>query len=259
MTWDWFPWIAGGVLALWGGGVLLDWRGKNGGVLVLTGAMLLFGCIAWLWGSLGRPPLWTLGETRLWYAALLPLAGLLLRWRWEMKWPLSYTVTVAAIFLLILLRHPETVDRQLPPALQSPWFVPHVVVYLTAYALLTGASLAGMRGVWFLLKKKAAGETQRAADVLTETGFAFLTMGLLFGALWAKEAWGHYWTWDPKETWAFLTWAVYLVYLHLRMRQTAPHLSAFVFLSLAWVVLLVCWFGLQWLPAARASVHVFGY
>ena len=44
-------------------------------------------------------------------------------------------------------------------------------------------------------------------------GLAFLTIGMLFGALWAKEAWGHYWSWDPKETWAAITWLAYLVYV----------------------------------------------
>jgi len=51
-------------------------------------------------------------------------------------------------------------------------------------------------------------------DQLVKIGYVFLTFGLLFGALWAKEAWGHYSTWDPKETWAFITWLGYLVYLH---------------------------------------------
>lgn len=53
-------------------------------------------------------------------------------------------------------------------------------------------------------------------DNLVYIGTAFLTLGLLFGALWAKEAWGHYWTWDPKETWAFLTWIGYILYIHYR-------------------------------------------
>ena len=53
-------------------------------------------------------------------------------------------------------------------------------------------------------------------DNLAYVGLSFMTLGMLMGALWAKEAWGHYWSWDPKETWAAITWLAYLVYVHYR-------------------------------------------
>ncbi|WP_218186024.1 cytochrome c biogenesis protein CcsA [Marinifilum fragile] len=85
----------------------------------------------------------------------------------------------------------------------------------------------------------------------------FLTFGLLFGALWAKEAWGHYWTWDPKETWAFITWMGYLVYIHRRYQKPSKYVSALWILALAFVILLVCWFGVNYLPSAQFSVHTY--
>ena len=94
-------------------------------------------------------------------------------------------------------------------------------------------------------------------DNIVYIGFGFLTLGLIFGALWAKEAWGHYWTWDPKETWAFLTWAVYLIYIHFRIKSNLSHKSVFLILMLAFVVLLICWFGINYLPSAQNSVHVY--
>ena len=54
-------------------------------------------------------------------------------------------------------------------------------------------------------------------DNLTYVGLAFMTLGMLTGAIWAKEAWGHYWAWDPKETWAAATWFAYLAYIHFRL------------------------------------------
>ena len=54
-------------------------------------------------------------------------------------------------------------------------------------------------------------------DNLVNVGLAFMTLGMLFGALWAKEAWGHYWSWDPKETWAAATWLGYLCYIHFQI------------------------------------------
>ena len=86
----------------------------------------------------------------------------------------------------------------------------------------------------------------------------FLTFGLLFGALWAKEAWGHYWTWDPKETWAFITWLGYLVYLHHKYnhRESKP-LQSFIIVGVSFILLLICWFGVNYLPTAQMSVHTY--
>ena len=57
----------------------------------------------------------------------------------------------------------------------------------------------------------------QTADNLVYAGVAFLSIGMLLGSLWAKEAWGNYWSWDPKETWAVITWMGYLIYIHLRL------------------------------------------
>jgi ABC-type transport system involved in cytochrome c biogenesis permease subunit len=162
------------------------------------------------------------------------------------------------VFIVINIVKPETHSKALMPALQSIWFVPHVVVYIFSYALLGAASLVAAK---ILFKQRIgqpyAGDLLTVADTLVYVGFSFLTMGLVFGALWAKEAWGHYWTWDPKETWAFITWLGYLVYLHLRYHTPQKQTTATWMLALAFVVLLVCWFGINYLPAAQNSVHTY--
>jgi ABC-type transport system involved in cytochrome c biogenesis permease subunit len=95
------------------------------------------------------------------------------------------------------------------------------------------------------------------ADNLVYIGFSLLTLGMLFGAIWAKEAWGHYWTWDPKETWAFLTWLTYIIYIHSRYYHPNRIKTHLWILSMIFVVLLICWFGLSYLPSAQNSVHVY--
>nr|WBU10666.1 cytochrome c heme attachment protein [Bulbophyllum sp. HJ-2023a] len=78
-------------------------------------------------------------------------------------------------------------------------------------------------------------------------GFTFLTIGILSGAVWANEAWGSYWNWDPKETWAFITWTIFAIYLHTR---TNPKLqdqgtnSAFV-ASIGFLLIWICYFGIN--------------
>ena len=168
-----------------------------------------------MWITLERPPLRTMGETRLWYSFFLPLAGIIVYSRWHYRWILSFSTLLATVFVCINLFKPEIHSKTLMPALQSPWFAPHVIVYMMAYAML-GAAM--VMAVYLLFIKKTAATAQELdiTDNLVYVGMSFVTLGMLMGALWAKEAWGHYWSWDPKETWAAITWLSYLVYIHYR-------------------------------------------
>ena len=105
--------------------------------------------------------------------------------------------------------------RALPPALRSPLFGPHVVTYLLAYAAMAKAMILSLLS---LAKRKGAGwePIEAVAHRMTGVGFPLLTAGLLLGAVWAKQAWGDYWAWDPKEVWSLNTWIAYLIYFHLR-------------------------------------------
>ena len=133
--------------------------------------------------------------------------------------------------------------KTLVPALQSPWFAPHVFVYIFAYTLLGVAVVIA----WWKL-----------ADDLVYVSLAFLTIGMLFGALWAKEAWGHYWSWDPKETWAAITWLAYLIYIHYRQLPRHRNRLALWMLIISFVLLQMCWWGINYLPSAQgSSVHTY--
>jgi len=257
MIWNYFLVTASVSTASWGIAALVhkkEWL-RNSFVLIGILSMALF--IGFLWVQLERPPLRTLGETRLWYAFFLPIIGFITYWRWRYNWMLYYSLILSLLFLLINYMHPENFSKTLMPALQSPWFVPHVVVYMFAYAFLAASSLVAIRGLYLLYKNKLTSKVMLMADNLVYLGFAFLTLGLLFGALWAKEAWGHYWTWDPKETWAFITWMGYLIYIHFRYQQASKLKASLWILALAFVVLLVCWFGVNYLPSAQFSVHTY--
>ena len=229
---------------------------RHGALLCLAGWVLLLGMVAWLWITLGRPPIRTLGETRLLYAAWLPAIAFFARWRWKTNLLLAPMATMALLFVVLNLLLPEARTKALMPALQSAWFVPHVVVYMAAYATLALSSLAAA----VLLVRKQLGkqdvpETLALPNRLLWLGFPLLTAGLVIGALWAKGAWGNYWTWDPKETWSFLTWAFYLIPLHQRA-QTGETRSLWLPL-LGFPIVLICWFGVNYLPTAAQSVHTY--
>lgn len=264
MSWINFEYYFGFVLLFWVLGLIaliISYKRKPAikiaNILFLIGWGVLIAFVIKLWIQLDRPPMRTLGETRLWYSTFIPLIGFITYFRWRFKWFLAYSFCMSALFLIINYLNPEAHSKTLMPALQSVWFIPHVLVYLFSYAVLSVSCVVAIKGVYDLRKGKLKESVIQLADNLVYIGFSFLTLGLLFGALWAKEAWGHYWTWDPKEVWAFLTWMGYLIYIHYRHFHQQKTKQALYLLSVAFIILLVCWFGVNYLPIASNSVHTY--
>lgn len=218
----------------------------------------MLGFIVQLWIKLEHPPLRTLGETRMWYAFFLAVIGYITYIRKQYNWFLWYSLSMSLLFIILNFINPENFSKELAPSLQSAWFAPHVIVYILGYALLAASALVGVYALYFKYLKHTSKNILALADDLIYSGQAFVTLGLIFGALWAKQAWGHYWTWDPKETWAFLTWLTYLLYIHIRIRHPQAYTTALWVISLAFVILLLAWFGINYLPSAQNSVHVYG-
>ncbi|MCR5642746.1 MAG: cytochrome c biogenesis protein CcsA [Prevotella sp.] len=259
MTWEQFIYFAIAATLLWAVGAYGAWRNKTVMAYTATilGLLTFFSFILAMWISLERPPLRTMGETRLWYSFFLPLAGLTVYSRWKYKWILTFSTILALVFICVNLFKPEIHDKTLMPALQSPWFAPHVIVYMFAYAVLGAATLMAVY-LLFIKKGPASAEEFDITDNLVYVGLAFMTFGMLFGALWAKEAWGHYWSWDPKETWAAITWLSYLVYIHYRQLPHHHKRLALWTLIASFVLLQMCWWGINYLPSAQGtSVHTY--
>jgi cytochrome c-type biogenesis protein CcsB len=87
-------------------------------------------------------------------------------------------------------------------------------------------------------------------------GFPFLTIGILSGAVWANEAWGSYWSWDPKETWALLTWLVFAIYLHTRLTKGWQGEKPAVIASLGFIVVWFCYLGVNLIGE---GLHSYGF
>lgn len=259
MTWEEFIYFAVLSVLLWAIGAIAAWKGKTVVAYSSTtiGLLVFFSFIVAMWISLERPPLRTMGETRLWYSFFLPLAGLMVYSRWKYKWILTFSTILSLVFICVNLFKPEIHSKALMPALQSPWFAPHVIVYMFAYALLGAATVMALYLLFF--KRTAATDEEYAiTDNLVYTGLAFMTFGMLFGALWAKEAWGHYWSWDPKETWAAITWFAYLIYIHYRQLPGHNPRLALSVLLVSFILLQMCWWGINYLPSAQGtSVHTY--
>lgn len=258
MSWEQLIWFAAAATLCWVMGAVLAFRSKQtwpAATASLMGSMIFFAYIVGMWIALERPPMRTMGETRLWYSFFLSIAGAAVFIRWKYKWILSFSTMMSVVFICINLFKPEIHSKSLMPALQSVWFVPHVIVYMFAYAMMGAVTLFALY-LW-LRKREATAEELGVCDNLVRIGWAFLTLGMIMGALWAKQAWGDYWTWDPKETWAAATWLSYLLYLHLRPRLKDNNI-AFALLCFSFLLLQMCWYGINYLPSAQgASVHVY--
>nr|UWM11223.1 cytochrome c heme attachment protein [Koenigia campanulata var. fulvida] len=76
-------------------------------------------------------------------------------------------------------------------------------------------------------------------------GFVFLTIGILSGAVWANEAWGSYWNWDPKETWAFITWTIFAIYLHIKTNINLKNENSAIVASIGFLIIWICYFGVN--------------
>ena len=252
MGWDIFPWFAlvTALLAVVASVLALCNRRMAALATSSLAVVVLSAFVAMLWIGLERPPMRTMGETRLWYSLFLLVAGVATYARWRFRWILSFSALLSTVFMVInILRH-ELHDKGLMPALQSAWFMPHVAVYMFSYALL---GVATLMAVYHLVKRDE--RVVSAIENLLGGGVALFTVGMLTGALWAKQAWGEYWSWDAKEAWAAATWFLYLGAIHLRLLRPRAVKSFCVLLIVAFLSLQMCWYGVNYLPSASKSVH----
>ena len=168
----------------------------------------------------GRLPLSNQFEFSCAFAWGIGLLLIFVRRRLKSDW-----LTVAALPMLFLVMsyaalQPREIN-DLMPALRSAWFGIHIGTAVFSYAAFI---LAGCVGLRYIQAEKKGGESLQLRQMdylsyrLVAFGFLFLTVVILSGAIWAEQAWSAFWTWDPKEVWALITWIIYAVYLHLRLR-----------------------------------------
>ena len=144
--------------------------------------------------------------------------------------------------------------RNLMPALRSSWLGIHVSTVIVAYGAF-GVSF--VLSIIFLLRDRMKENgfwdvhtpKKEKLDVISyrcvSLGMMFLTATIAIGGIWAENAWGSYWTWDPKETWALVTWLIYLVYLHLRIRRGWSGKTAAIFGVAGFVCVLFTYVGVN--------------
>ena len=197
-------------------------------------------------------------------------------------------LTVA--FACFVLPEDLKLSSNLVPALRSSWLIMHVSVVMLSYAALIIGSLLSA-SVLFInnnqplqLRSSSTGiggfkisnmysfnsfvepmnfSHCEALDTLSYrsilVGFVLLTFGLITGAVWANEAWGTWWSWDPKETWAFISWLLYAAYLHMRISKGWQGRKPAFLATTGFFVLLICYLGVNfWGVGLHSYGWIFG-
>lgn len=193
------------------------------GWLLLLGGVVLFGAILARSLKIGFPAVTNTYEALIFFSASVLVAAAVLMFRGKgesgaKRWSL-FGATVIALALLALSSSPLLGKDINPPipALNSYWLVLHVTLAFIGEAFFAISFIAAI--VYFFMKDAARRSSlDRLMYTTIMIGYPIFTVGaLVFGAIWAEYAWGSYWTWDPKETWALITWLVYTAFLHTRL------------------------------------------
>lgn len=175
----------------------------------------------------GHTPITSQHEAVTFFAWSVTWAYLSFHWRYSVK-NFGTFVSVLVLIMLVIAASVSREFQPLAPALQSLWLPVHAGVSVMAYGFL---ALAFCGGIMYLLQERELKSKKfgfffsrlPSLDSLDQlnnhcltTGFVFLTLGIISGSIWARQAWGTYWHWDPKETWSLITWFLYAAQLHQR-------------------------------------------
>jgi ABC-type transport system involved in cytochrome c biogenesis permease subunit len=201
---------------LWAFGATVAGRLRAGRVLFLLGFALATASFIYRWIHVQHVPLQNLFEVFLFLGvACLPIS-------WFSRRALRIGGQWADMLIGAIVLFPagfvfNAEPQQLPPALQSPLFAPHVAVYMLAYIFMLKAAFQASEQL--ITKPRIEGTLlppEQATYELITVGFPLLTLGLILGSWWGKLAWGRSWGWDPKELWSLASWLVYVGYFHWR-------------------------------------------
>jgi ABC-type transport system involved in cytochrome c biogenesis permease subunit len=202
----------------------------------------------------------------------LILAALQRPWRYRSAassvWNLLAAIAAAVPFVFVrILAFRADYDVMLkPPALQTAWFAPHVTAYMLGYGFLF---ITWVVGTVYLVSRlftrsprvpSGDGPTldlDRLTYVCASIAFPLLTLGISLGCVWGQVAWGNWWGWDIKETWALISWVTMLLYFHVRFALGMSGVPSALVIFVAGPVVMITYLGVSFLPAALKSLHVY--
>ncbi len=201
------------------------------------------------WQIALRPPLSNMFESLVVFGWAIAVLLIFI----DLKYKIKVVNALTALMGLLALGYASLLDKEivpLLPALRSNWLTLHVLTCFIGYAALT---VAFVSSVIILGKKEETTNLDNISYKLIAFGFLFLTLGVISGSVWANSAWGTYWSWDPKETWSLITWVIYAIYLHARLRKGWKGQKAAWLSVIGFMAMLFTYFGVNYLLAGLHS------
>lgn len=218
---------------------------------LIAGILSVSVYIGMRWLAAGRPPLSNMFESLVVFSWAIALVLIFI----DFKYRIKGIAALVALMSLLSLGYASLLDKEivpLLPALKSNWLTIHVLTCFIGYAALTVAFVASLM---LLLKNKDAVNLDALSYKMVAFGFLFLTLGIVSGSVWANSAWGTYWSWDPKETWSLITWFIYAIYLHTRLRKGWKGTKAAWLSVIGFIAMLFTYFGVNYL---LSGLHSYG-
>ncbi|MBT8339922.1 MAG: c-type cytochrome biogenesis protein CcsB [Desulfatitalea sp.] len=216
--------------------------------------------------GLGHAPFSNMYESLVFFAWTIGVIFLVVERRYR-NWTIgAVAAPLACLAMAYASLSPDKSIQPLIPALQSNWLIAHVITCFLGYAAF---AVAFAVSILFLMRSKtdAPANADRRIDIpsaavldelthqLVMFGFLFLTAGIITGAVWAKQAWTRYWSWDPKETWSLITWFIYAALLHFRMMRGWRGRRIAILSIIGFGAVLFTYFGVSFL---LAGLHSYG-
>jgi cytochrome c-type biogenesis protein CcsB len=200
----------------------------------------------------GHWPLANRYEFALCFAWAILSVYLLLEISWKERRAGAFVLAIVLFVAGYAVTRPEAMQAIVPllPALRSTWLQVHVltaVVAYSAFGVAAGLGLARLFERRLAGRLPAAKELDRAMGRSLALGFPWLTFSILSGAVWAQNAWGRFWGWDVKETWALVTWLWYLMLLHLRPLPRWRGRRMAILLVVGFCIVVFTFIGVPWL------------
>ena len=225
--------------------------------LLMCSFIALTYCETLRWIVSGTIPMSNGYETMLLMAWFIQLITLLLYHRFRIL--LTFGFLLSGFFLLV--SHISQMDPQigrLMPVLNSPLLTIHVSIIMMSFALLSLTFFCGLTALGLRLFKKGGDETIAALGMLSRVflypALTTLGLGIFIGAIWANISWGTYWSWDPKEVWALITFMVYAVVVHTQSLPVFRKPMAYhIYVTLAFLTILMTYFGVNYILGGMHS------
>ncbi len=228
------------------------------GATITFGTLLMGIAIALRWIEVGQGPFLTMYEILISSIFSLGLVLSIAYWRSDFA---RVSVLFALSVILLLFFWAATVNpahKPLPPTYQTPWLWVHVItgkIFLGCCLVAFSTSILKLLPEsWqtFMLsfRRVKISEIERVAMRWLTIAFAFHSSMLIAGAIWAQDAWGRYWSWDPLETWAFATWLVMAIGLHFRSAFSHVPRTTSIFVVLSFIMAFVTFFGIPFVSMA---------